>query len=159
MDLGSDFTIMRFTFLIFITLLVELYGATVAYSSGNEEYQLYLTNRIENNQPSSEKQDKFDCSDRIYLVLEARNLPLEKHELTVRWLDPEGDQQELTQYEFNGLSYTRVWAWLQLHGPTSAVIGKIFDQSFGMEDFIGQWVVIVLINKKKIGELEFNILC
>jgi len=145
--------------LLFFIALLGCHGATAASSSDNAEYRLYLTNRVENNQPTSAPSDRFDCADRIYLVVEATDLAPEKHELTDRWLDPAGDRKELTHYQFNGFPSTRVWAWLQLHGPTSAVIGQIFDPSFGMEDFIGRWVADVSVNKKRIGKLEFDVLC
>ena len=101
----------------------------------------------------------FDCSDRIYTVVEAQGLALGKHELKVSWVDPAGIQKELTRYEFDAYPFTRIWAWLQLNPPTGAIIGQVFDPSFGMEEFIGQWTAKVSIDDKLVKQHEFEVLC
>ncbi len=122
-------------------------------------YDIYLTSKEVNNQPGEERQTEFDCTDRIFVVVIAAGLSLEKHELKVRWLDPTGEQKELTRYQFDGLSVTKIWAWLQLNGPTGAIIGQMFDPSFGMEEFIGDWHAEVYIDNKKVSLQPFRVLC
>ena len=122
-------------------------------------YDIYLTRYAENGIPSREAHTDFDCSDRIYLVVEANNLTTEEHDLQVRWFNPVGDQQERTDYSFQAYPFTRIWAWLQLSGPPGAVIGQVFDPAFGMEEFIGEWQTKITIDKKKIDDVEFNVLC
>ena len=83
-----------------------------------------------------------------------------EHELKVRWLDPTGEQRELTRFPFQGSPIANhIWAWLQLHGPTGAIIGQMFDPSFGMEEFIGDWSAEVFINNKQVASREFQVLC
>ena len=129
-------------------------------SSGqNVGYDIYLTAKEENNQPSEIRQDEFDCTDRIFVVIIVAGLSKEKHELKVRWLDPAGNQKELTRYNFEGRAITKIWAWLQLNGPTGAIIGQMFDPSFGMEEFIGDWHAEVYIDNKKVSLKPFRVLC
>ncbi len=99
-------------------------------------YTIYLTNKVINGQPDTKPAEVFDCSDRIHLVVEGHNLTPERHELTVKWHNPIGDQQELTRFKFAGAVMTRTWAWLQLHGSTAASVGQIFDPSFGMQKYL-----------------------
>ena len=122
-------------------------------------YNIYLTNELVDNRPAAEPMTRFDCSDRIHLVLTAVGLSLESHELKVRWLDPQGNQKELTRYKFTGIAITQVWAWLQLHGPTSAIVRQMFDPSYGMEQFIGEWVAEVYIDGKQVASPAFRVLC
>lgn len=123
-------------------------------------YDIFLTNRMEDGKPAEERISRFDCSDRIYVVVIAAGLGEAEHELKVRWLDPTGEQRELTRFNFQGARIANhVWAWLQLHGPTGAIIGQMFDPSFGMEEFIGDWSAVVFINNKKVSTQKFQVLC
>ena len=131
-------------------------SATADQSVG---YNIFLTNQENNNQPLDEPMTQFDCSDRIFLVVIVAGLEQENHELKVRWLGPGGDQRELTRYEFLALPVTKIWAWLQLHGPTGAIVGQMFDPSFGMEEFIGQWTAEVFIDGEKVSLQQFQVLC
>ena len=128
-------------------------------ASENINFKVYTTSKVIDGQPTPDVVTDFDCSDRIYLVLEAQGLEQKKHQLAVKWFNPVNEQQELTKYKFDGHPYSRVWAWLQLSGPPGAVIGQVFDPAFGMEDFIGKWQVQVLLNSKKLDQIEFNVLC
>ena len=98
-------------------------------------YDIFLTNRMEGGKPAEDRLTRFDCSDRIFIVVFAAGLGEGEHELKVRWLDPTGEQRELTRFTFQGSKIANhVWAWLQLHGPTGAIIGQMFDPSYGMEE-------------------------
>lgn len=114
---------------------------------------------MNNSRPSEEQLTRFDCSDRIHLVVVATGLSQETHSLKVRWIDPHGEQKQVTKYDFQGLPITQVWAWLQLHGPTGAIIGQMFDPSFGLEAFIGDWEAIVFIDDKEVSHQKFQVLC
>jgi len=141
-----------------LILSIFVFGA---HSQDSPVYNIYLTNKVENDQPEMDDQSDrvFDCTDRIYLVVEALNLPQKKHKLTVKWLNPVGNQQEKTDYNFDAAPFTRIWAWLQLNGPPGAVIGQVFDPTFGMEEFIGEWSAQVAIDKKKVEKLKFIVVC
>jgi len=122
-------------------------------------YNIFLTNKTENNRPLDEPMNQFDCSDRIHVVILAAGLTRDQHELKVRWLDPVGNQKEVTRYKFDGLPITKIWAWLQLDGGTAAIVGQMFDPSFGMEEFIGEWRSEIFIDDKKVSEKKFQVLC
>ena len=144
-----------------ILCLCALLGyLSIAVNAADEpQYRIFLTNKVEDKQPTQQASEVFDCTDRIYLVVEALGLSQTKHGLTVGWFNPLGDQQEKTDYDFEAQPFTRVWAWLQLSGPPGAVIGQVFDPSFGMEDFIGEWKAKVAIDRKSVETLTFNVLC
>ncbi len=131
-----------------------------AHAAEPVSYNIFTTNETVNSQPAHSNITEYNCSDRIYLVVEAIGLTEGLHKLVVKWINPVNEQQELTNFTFNANpSYTRIWAWLQLHGPTGAVLGQMFDPSFGMEDFIGGWHTEVYIDNKKIFDLPFNVIC
>lgn len=140
-------------------LLVSGYAG--AETKTTPQYKIYLTNKVVNDQPRMEDQAStaFDCTDRIYIVVEALGLESQKYDLTVSWVNPVGDQQEKTDYRFKAQPFTRVWAWLQLSGPPGAVIGQVFDPTFGMEDFIGDWSAKVSIDGKSVEKVPFTVVC
>lgn len=119
-------------------------------------YLVHLTSKFKDGQPDAEPMTRFDCSDRIYLLVTAVGLSKGKHELKALWIDPFGKQKEVTRYQFDGLPVTQVWAWLQLHGPTGTIIGQMFDPSFGMEEFIGEWKIEAFIDNEPISEKNFR---
>ena len=141
-----------------LTLSLNILGS-LALAEDSPQFNVYLTRQVVDNEPAMESDTIFDCSDRIYLVLEALRLPQQKSELLVKWFNPTGDQQERTDFQFMTQPFTRVWAWLQLNGPAGAVIGQVFDPSFGMEDFIGDWEVQVFLDKEAIDTLAFQVVC
>jgi hypothetical protein len=105
-------------------------------------------------------QEEFDCNDKIFTVVELQNYPKEKFQLSVKWINPEGDVQEHTQYPFNVHNdATRVWAWLSLSRATGAGMLQFINPAAGMEEFVGEWNVEVSLNDKRIGNDRFLVLC
>lgn len=124
------------------------------------QFTVYVTTEVEDQQPVRKDDVQFfDCSDRIYVVVEASGLTPGKHQMTVRWINPAEAQQERTDYAFTSGSHARIWAWLQLSGPTGSVLGRLFDSSFGMEEFIGEWTARTYIDDDSVAASQFNILC
>jgi len=39
-------------------------------------------------------QEEFDCNDKIFTVVELSNYPKKEFQLSVKWINPEGDVQE-----------------------------------------------------------------
>ena len=146
---------------ICLTILVAATQALahVVVAQDEPQYKTYLTRQVIDNEPAMEADSIFDCTDRIYVVLEALRLPQKNTQLMVRWFNPTGEQQERTVFDFNAQPFTRVWAWLQLNGPPGAVIGQVFDPSFGMEDFIGDWEAKVFLDKKPVETIGFQVIC
>ncbi len=156
-------TLRKLTYIFLISLLGLVANAAEVTDEARpdkSEYQAYLTADTNSNVPAHDGNDDFSCSDKIYAVIEASNLTGKMHVLEVRWIGPSGNIQERTHYEFafHG-DNTRIWAWLSLYGPTGAVIGRLFDPSFGMGEFIGEWEAEILVDKKQIASLPFHILC
>ena len=136
-----------------------LLGGFTTYAAEPATYRTYLTNKTINSQPDHLPVTEFSCSDRIYLVVESTGLSKEMHVLVVKWINPDHEQQELTRYKFKGIPFSRNWAWLQLNGPTGAVLGQVFDPSFGMENFIGTWQAEVSMDNETVQNLEFFVIC
>lgn len=124
------------------------------------QFVTYITTIVEDGEPvRGDRIEPFDCSDRIYVVIEASGLSADEHEMTVRWINPVGEQQERTDYTFLSGSHARIWAWLELNGGTGSAIGRMFDASFGMEDFIGEWEARAYIDGEPVAAPQFNVLC
>ena len=140
-------------------LLSQHILGTGAFAEDAAQIKTYVTRQVVDNEPAMEPDTVFDCSDRIYVVVEALRLPEKKTDLMVRWFNPTGDQQERTDFQFMAQPFTRVWAWLQLNGPPGAVIGQVFDPSFGMEDFIGDWEAQVFLDNEIIDKISFQVVC
>ena len=141
---------------LLLSLLILGIGA---FAEDSPQIKAYVTRQVIDNEPAMEPDTVFDCTDRIYVVLEALRLTEKKTDLMVRWFNPTGDQQERTDFQFMAQPFTRVWAWLQLNGPPGAVIGQVFDPSFGMEDFIGDWEAQVFLDNEIIDKISFQVVC
>ena len=155
---ASQIAFLVISLLLSLTMLPFAVAGTVS-DLDKAQFDVYFTRELDGQQPAHQASDQFDCSDRIYTVVEARGLDAGNHKLEVRWTDPGGRQREHTRYQFNSTTFTRVWAWLQLNGPTAAFIGQVFDPSFGMDEFIGKWQIEVSIDDEKISISEFDVLC
>ncbi len=131
--------------------------------TASPSFNTFITARAIDDIPGSTPEKHFDCSDKIYTVIEVtapeRQTP-SQHELIVDWLNPGNKLEQKTRYAFTSYGKgTRVWAWLRLSGPTGAAIAQIFDPAFGMGEFIGQWRAEVRIDGKKIVTHPFDVLC
>lgn len=121
---------------------------------------VYYTLANEFNAPLTEPMESFDCTDKIFTVVELRDYPEGKHQLSVRWFDPTDGQREHTKYDFN-ISKTdiRLWAWLSLSRAQGAGMLTWINPAAGLEDFIGPWTVEVRIDDKKISDSSFEVSC
>lgn len=130
--------------------------------AADPDYRTYLTSESSNEIPLNEAQQYFDCSDTVYAVVEINNLRPGTHQLETIWRDPEGRKRETTRHPFHTAGgVARVWSWLRLHGPggIAASVGRAFDPSLGMEEFIGEWTVRIAVDGEKIAVLKFEVLC
>ena len=142
------------------TLILSLLIFFSQMVSANPVYTSYLTGDSFEDVPTTKRQNSFDCSQKVYLVVEMSGMEGDEHRLQVKWFDPRNKLEENTHYKFNYLGDgTRIWAWLRLSGPPGAAIGRVFDPSFGMGSFIGNWKADVLIDDEKISTLKFEVLC
>lgn len=128
--------------------------------SKTKHHNLYLSLGDEFNVPLKQGQDIFDCTDKIYSVVELFSYPLGKHHLSVRWRDPNGTVREHTQYDFHVRNNnTRLWAWLVLSRGFGGGMLQWANPAAGLEDFIGIWEIDVKINGKPIDKNNFEVSC
>ena len=144
-------------------LLIQLLGLFLIPTAdlNAEEISWFVTNKVDsNNRPIQTTDIFFSCSDRIYAMVTIEDLPKDLQVIAVDWLDPGGRQREHTMHEFRHFGYRQqMWAWLTLHPPRGAIAVRLFNPSFGMQEFIGMWTVRVYINGKLLGKTEFEVLC
>ena len=121
---------------------------------------VYVTLANDLNIPLEEAKIDFDCSDKIYAVVELNNYPKGRHELSVLWIDPAGTSRENTQYPFHvNEASTKLWAWLSLSRATGAGMLQWLDPAAGLEEFIGLWTIEVRIDNRKIASQPFEVSC
>ena len=110
--------------------------------------------------PSKQVKQSFDCSDKIYTVVELQNHALGKHELSIKWIDPVGELREHTKYPFHVVKQdTRLWAWLNLYRATGAGLLQWIDPAAGLEEFIGAWTIEVRVDNKRLTKQSFEVIC
>ena len=147
-------------------LLLGLLPGLLSYDATAEvkpTFAAYLTAEADNNRPAAKKINQFECADKIYAVIDVTAPDKQKtseHLLVVNWLNPGNRLEQKTRYTFKSYGKgTRVWAWLKLSGSTGSSIGQIFDPSYGMDEFIGEWRAEIVIDNKKLVTLPFDVLC
>lgn len=123
-------------------------------------HKLYLSLGDQFSTPLYAPQEIFDCTDKIYTVLELQNHPLGKHQLSVRWIDPNGTVREHTQYDFHvRIQNTRLWAWLSLSRGFGSGMLKWANPAAGLEEFIGLWEIDVKVDGKRVSKENFEVSC
>lgn len=131
-----------------------------AFSQTTPEYSISFSSQENNGLPLITDETKFDCSDQIYTIIDATNLSDKAIEATIVWKNPAAEIQEKTPlnlYPVDGKALG--WAWLKLHKTTGASMLSFLDDSMGMENFIGDWQIELMINNKRVAERTFNVLC
>ncbi len=110
--------------------------------------------------PSNEPNSEFGCSDRIYAVIKANGLAKKQHLLEAIWRDPHGKDREHTRYPFVVRhDQERIWVWLKLHRPSEAALVQFMNPSAGMDEFVGEWRIKVLVDGQLIDQKNFNVIC
>ena len=111
--------------------------------------------------PDKQALSKFDCLDKIYAVTDIKNMPKGKHTIEYRWMNPHGETQETTRYNFHvkEATVTNLWSWLQLSRGRGAGLFQWLDPSTGLEEFIGEWRVELFVNGKELQRATFEVNC
>ncbi|MCG6870935.1 MAG: hypothetical protein LJE84_01490 [Gammaproteobacteria bacterium] len=125
-------------------------------------HYLYLTANAENNVPRRAPAQEFDCFQRIYAVVELDGYPRGTHQLEVVWQDPYRRVRERTRYDFHiATARTRTWAWLELRAPRATVFARFFlrDSADGMQEFIGEWLLKLLVDGRQLESRRFSVSC
>jgi hypothetical protein len=147
-------------FLLHIEFTPAVYASEQQAVTIQPSLLVYFSLADENGFPKKEPNLEFDCTDKIFTVLELTNYPVNRYELSILWIDPTGTSREHTKYPFNvrdRKNTTRLWAWLSLSRATGAGLLQWLDPSAGLEEFIGPWSVEVRINNKKVETKRLDV--
>lgn len=154
-------------------MLVALFGLSAANlvaaekskaidaSEQQQVSRVYFSLEDKATAPSRDAVSQFDCTDKIYTVLELQGYPLGRYALSVKWVDPAGEQREHTQYPFNihNKDEHRLWAWLSLSRARGAGMLTFINPAAGLEEFIGEWEIEVRLDGKLIDSKNFDVIC
>ena len=135
-------------------LCVQIFAQT------EPEFEISFSAQQNNGLPLITNETQFDCSDQIYTIINASHLIDKPIEATIVWKNPAEEIQEKTPVNLFPVDGKALgWAWLKLHKTTGAAMLSFLDDSMGMENFIGDWQIELLINNKKVLKRSFNVLC
>jgi len=149
--------IRRNIFCLVATLLFVVSGSA---SAATPAYNVYLTTQANGTIEPANRERQFDCSDVIYLFVESASTNALAAELKAVWSDPAGKDRVTARREFQrGEGGYWSWSGLQLNRPAGASIMRLVNPAAGMDAFIGEWSVQVVVNDRKITTLTFDVLC
>jgi len=111
--------------------------------------------------PLDEAKTNFDCLDKIYSVTELTGFEKGKHTVEFKWFEPNGSIQERTVYDFwvRDKPSTKLWAWLELSRARGAGMLQWLNPAAGLEEFIGNWELRLLIDGKQYNSGNFEVSC
>ena len=119
----------------------------------------FVTSSIENGVPVSSLNSEFNCTDKIFAVIDIQGLRNGEHTLHVDWIDPSGKRREQTTYSFHRAGSIRITVWLKLHPPRGATLLSAFNPALGMGDFIGRWEIRMHVDQSALAQKWFSVLC
>jgi len=149
----------------FLSLAPTVYAALKTNNDNTIEaeqisHTLYFSKEDQFGGPRIEPVAQFDCSEKIFSVVELSNYPLGRHQLSVTWKDPTDNTREHTQYDFFvHHAETKIWAWLSLSRAAGAAMMTWINPAAGLEEFVGPWNVELRIDNKKIDDGSFTVIC
>ncbi len=120
---------------------------------------VFVTTSIKNGVPVSSSSDEFNCTDKIFSVIDIQGLSNGQHILNADWIDPSGKRREQTTYNFNGAGSIRITVWLKLHPPRGATLLSSFNPAWGMDEFIGRWEIRISVDQSPVTQKWFSVLC
>ena len=131
-----------------------------AFAQSKPEFTISFSAQENNGLPLITNETQFDCSDQIFTVVNATHLKDKTIQATVVWKNPAAEIQEKTPVSLYPVEGNALgWAWLKLHKTTGAAMLSFLDDSMGMDEFIGDWQVELIINNEKVAKQTFNVLC
>lgn len=147
-------------------LFAQMASAVSPDNSGDTQdanvssHTLYFALPDQHASPQHEARTEFDCSDKIYSVIELSNFKHGRYAITIVWTDPSGADRERTEYPFSVFEpETRLWGWLELSRATGAGMLQWLNPAAGLEEFIGPWTATIYIDGKKLVSGSFEVLC
>jgi hypothetical protein len=106
----------------------------------------------------------FDCSESIYVFVQANGPRDPRSTLEARWTNPEGEVVQSTERTFESLPGGGDYAWdgidIQAGGNAiSNTLGAMFDPAAGFEDAIGTWQVHVSVDGIPLQPVSLRVMC
>ena len=141
----------RWIVLVFCCLIAPVKAAT--------SLDAFVTSSIENGAPVSASSNEFNCTDKIFSVIDIQGLRNGEHTLNVDWIDPSGKRREQTTYSFHRAGSIRITVWLKLHPPRGAALLSAFNPAWGMDKFIGRWKIRIRVDQSPVTQKWFSVLC
>lgn len=132
----------------------------VANNSASPEF--YFSDHI-TDIPRNESRAVFDCVGAIYAVLKfpASDRRLRNMQMHTEWVNPQGEVElldERAQYaEQNGIAYR--WGGIILRRPQGGGLFSLLDHSAGMERFIGEWQVNLILDGLRLPAQSMRVEC
>lgn len=143
-----------------VRLVLILALCSLGQAHADESFSTILTAKTHDGVPSNEPNSEFGCGDRIYAVITANGLAKSQHLLEAIWRDPQGKDREHTRYPFVvRYDRERIWVWLKLHRPPEAALVQFMNPSAGMDEFVGEWRLKILVDGRLIDQKKFNVIC
>ena len=122
--------------------------------------KVYFTLGDQHEFPLTVQKQSFDCSDKIFTVVELSDLPKATYHLAIVWSDPSDIERERTEYPFTvSAEKTRLWSWLSLSRAQGAAMIQWINPAAGLEEFVGPWTVEVRIDNRQIATKNFEVIC
>ncbi len=141
-------------------LLMLVLAPSPAVIAAEPSFRIYFTAAAKGDQPGRTPAESFDCNDKIYAVVEMRDVARTRHTMLVLWNDPRGKQRQRTENEFQATQDPEtVWFWLKLHPPADAALERLLDPSTGMREFSGTWTVRFHLDGRFLQEKKFAVSC
>lgn len=145
-------------------LALHFTSATSAKTADDEKTktsaELYFALEGQHSQPNTDRKKYFECSDKIFAVMELLDISKGKHKFSMRWNAPSGEERERVDYPFTVTQdTTRLWAWLNLIRSRGAGMVQWINPAAGLEEFIGPWTVDVYIDGIKLASESFSVDC
>lgn len=139
----------------------KIHPKPAAKSSWKDGYNIYLTAKEVNGVPMNQPSTTFSCGDKIYGIVEIERPNDDKsHVLHAFWRNPRGEDQERIDYPFKLVAgNARLWVWLKLHRSAEAAAVKFLNPSAGLEEFIGEWEIVVDVDDKQVARKKFEVIC
>ncbi len=147
----------------FLLLILGVFAAghcEVALAGGAKA-DLIFSLSDQHGAPLDQSKENFDCSDKIYAVTNLHGFDKGKHAIEFRWSEPNGETRERTQYDFfvREEPNVKLWAWLELTRGQGAAMFQWLNPAAGLEEFIGQWSVDLLVDGEKVASNRFEVTC
>ncbi|MFT6408577.1 MAG: hypothetical protein ACJAQ6_001997 [Arenicella sp.] len=146
--------------MVFLSAFGSFVSPSIAAKQNKPSSKVYFTIGDQHEFPLTEERSNFDCSDKIFTVVELSHLPKSKYDLSIVWLDPSDTERERTELPFTVVGeQTRLWSWLSLSRAQGASMIQWINPAAGLEEFVGPWTVEVRINNRKITSKKFEVIC